>query len=229
MSSPHSGPPSAPATVGQQVGVQEEAAQVAAELAESLGDVVYAFRIHPDYAFEYISPAVEALTGYPAAEYYAHPTIAVENTPEEYRAAIEEAYAAETGVVTEFTVPWVHRDGRHIWTQHRCRKQVRADGSVVILSAARDVTATVEAQQALSASQQMYRLLAENASDVVWRTNLDAVVEWVSPSITAVTGWACEEMVGTRIFDYVHPDDADRVRTATAVANEGGRVSFEAR
>ena len=47
-----------------------------------------------------------------------------------------------------------------------------------------------------------------------------------SPS---VLGWSPAEMVGTRILDHVHPDDLDRVRTATAAANDGGRVSFEAR
>ena len=55
------------------------------------------------------------------------------------------------------------------------------------------------------------------------------LVEWVSPSVTSVLGWTPAEMVGTRILDHVHPDDLDRVRTATAAANDGGRVSFEAR
>jgi diguanylate cyclase (GGDEF)-like protein/PAS domain S-box-containing protein len=75
----------------------------------------------------------------------------------------------------------------------------------------------------------MYRLLAENASDIVWRTTTDAVVEWVSPSITAVIGWSQADMVGRPITDLVHPDDLERVRHAGTTANSGDRVSFEGR
>jgi diguanylate cyclase (GGDEF)-like protein/PAS domain S-box-containing protein len=205
------------------------ASAVATELAEALGDVVYAFRVEPDMAFEYISPAVLTLTGYSAEEYYADPSIAVENTAPEHQEVIQAAYGAEEHVLTEFTVPWRHKEGHVIWTHHRCRKAVRPDGSVVVYSAARDVTAQKAAEMALSRSQDQYRLLAENASDVVWRTDLDAIVEWVSPSITSVLGWSPDEFVGSRILDHVHPDDAHRVRSATAAANDGGRVSFEAR
>lgn len=208
---------------------QAAASQVGVELAEALGDVVYALRIAPDVAFEYISPAVEQLTGYPDSAYYADAEIAVLNTLAEHRATIQQAYAAPADVVTDFTVPWRRQDGHVIWTHHRCRKGIRPDGTVVIYAAARDVTAQVEAEQAAGRSQEMYRLLAENASDVVWRTDLDAVVEWVSPSVSSILGWSQTDMVGTRILDHVFPDDLTKVRTATEVANDGGRVSFEAR
>ena len=138
----------------------DAATQVAAELAESLGDVVYAFRVAPDFAFEYISPGVEQLTGYTPAEYYADASIAITHTPEDQAATIPAADAAEPGTVTSFTVQWVRRDGVAIWTQHRARMEQRPDGALVMHAAARDVTAQVEAEHALATSQEMYRLLA---------------------------------------------------------------------
>lgn len=205
------------------------AAEVAAELAEELSDVVYALRVAPDMAFEYVSSSLEQLIGFPIDEHYTDPNLHLRRVDPRDLPAVTAVMEAPTGAVLDVRARWLHRDGRTVWGHHRCRKQRRDDGSVVLYGAARDVTAQVEAELALAASQQRYRLLAENASDVVFRTDTDAVVEWVSPSVTTVTGWAPEEMVGRRITEFAHPDDLDRIRSAGDTANEGGRVTFEAR
>ncbi len=202
---------------------------VLAELAEALADVLYRIQFFPEFRFEYVSPSVEKLVGYSAEEHYADPLVSEQIADPRELAEFGEWLLGLPDGPVEFTKRWVARNGHGVWAHHRCLKRTRADGSVVLFGAARDVTAQFEAEKALAQSQEMYRLLAENASDVVWRTDLEAAVEWVSPSVTSVLGWTPAEMVGTRILDHVHPDDLDRVRTATAAANDGGRVSFEAR
>jgi diguanylate cyclase (GGDEF)-like protein/PAS domain S-box-containing protein len=59
----------------------------------------------------------------------------------------------------------------------------------------------------LNASQELYRMIAENSSDVVIRSSLDGRFEWVSPSVTEVLGWSPKDMVGKLASDFVHPDD----------------------
>lgn len=204
-------------------------AEILAELAEALADVLYRIQFLPEFRFEYVSPSVEKLVGFSAEEHYADPLVSEQLADPAELAEFGEWLVGLPDGPVEFTKRWIARNGHGVWAHHRCLKQTRSDGSVVLFGAARDVTAQYEAEQALAESQEMYRLLAENASDVVWRTDLGAVVEWVSPSVTAVLGWSQADMIGTRILDHVHPDDLDRVRTATATANGGGRVSFEAR
>ena len=215
-----------------EVPVDETAANdaaVLAELAEALADVLYRIQFAPEFRFEYVSPSVEKLVGYSAEEHYADPLISEELADPQELAEFAGGLLGLPDGPVEFTKRWTAKDGHGVWAHHRCLKRTRADGSVVLFGAARDVTAQREAEQALARSQEQYRLLAENASDVVWRTDLDAHVEWISPSVTSVLGWSQSEMIGTRILDHVHPDDLDRVRSATAAANDGGRVSFEAR
>jgi diguanylate cyclase (GGDEF)-like protein/PAS domain S-box-containing protein len=209
--------------------VAELALAVGAELSEALGDVAYALQVQPVRQFLYISESVLQLTGVAADEYYADPSVAVANVDERDRHLIQSAFAAPPGTVSQFVVRWTGPDGRLIWTQHRCRTQYLDDGSTVVVAAARDVTAQVEAENALTESEERYRLLAENASDLVWRTNPNAVVEWVSPSVSKVLGWEPREMVGFAITDFAHPDDLDRMRLAAETASLDGRVSFEAR
>lgn len=205
------------------------AAEVGAELAETLGDVVYALRLEPDLAFEYVSSAVLEFSGHTPEEHYADAEVGVQSIDPRDLPIVEAAFENEPGARFEFTVRWIRQDRRVIWAQHRCRKKLREDGSVVIFGAARDVTSKVLAEEALAASEERYRLLAENASDIVWRTNTEAIVEWVSPSLELVTGWPPSALVGRHITDFAHPDDLDRVRNAGAEANDGERVTFEAR
>jgi diguanylate cyclase (GGDEF)-like protein/PAS domain S-box-containing protein len=207
----------------------DPSAGILAELAEALADVLYIIQLTPEFRFEYLSPSVEKVVGYSAAEHYADPGVAQLVAPADDLAEFIGWIGSLPDGHLDFVRPWTARSGRSVWVEHRCRKQTRPDGAVVLFGAARDVTAQVEAEQALAASQETYRLLAENASDVVWRTDREAVVEWVSPSVVSVMGWSPEELIGSRILDHVHPDDLDRVRNATAAANDGGRVSFEAR
>lgn len=46
------------------------------------------------------------------------------------------------------------------------------------------------------ALQERYRLLAENASDLVFHRGLDGTLTWVSPSVTQMLGYTQEELLG---------------------------------
>ena len=59
-----------------------------------------------------------------------------------------------------------------------------------------DVTERVEAQQAARASEERYRTVAENASDVVCRYRADGTIDWVFGSTEALTGRTADDLVG---------------------------------
>ncbi len=65
------------------------------------------------------------------------------------------------------------------------------------------------------------------ASDVAMEINAASRVVWISPAIEEVLGWSVEEIVGTSIFDRMHPDDVargakarDNVMTGSVVRND---------
>jgi diguanylate cyclase (GGDEF)-like protein/PAS domain S-box-containing protein len=92
-----------------------------------------------------------------------------------------------------------------------------------------DVTETFLARETLACREQEYRLLAENASDVVFRCSPAGIIEWITPSVTARVGWTPEHLIGSRFADLVHPDDSDRLVAAQAGLREGTGFDLELR
>ena len=73
-----------------------------------------------------------------------------------------------------------------------------------------EITALRLATAQLAASEEHFRLLAENSSDVVFRLADDGRILWVSPSLTTALGWQPEEWIGQVGTDFlVHRGEAD--------------------
>jgi len=62
-------------------------------------------------------------------------------------------------------------------------------------------------QGALLESEAQFRLLAENASDMIMRLAVDGSVLYVSPACETILGYKPEELTGTISFDIVHEDN----------------------
>jgi PAS domain S-box-containing protein len=100
-----------------------------------------------------------------------------------------------------------------------------------IIAIIREITDRKEAERALKKSEEHFRLLIENSSDVATILGPDGTNLYQSPSITGVLGYEPDELVGTRAFDRIHPADLESARSALqqAVLNPGTAVSAEFR
>lgn len=78
-------------------------------------------------------------------------------------------------------------------------------------------------------SEAQMRLLVENASDIVFRSTPEAVIEWVSPSVRAELGYEPNVMIGRPVGSFVHPDDVARVMETSRELHTNRRVTYRAR
>jgi diguanylate cyclase (GGDEF)-like protein/PAS domain S-box-containing protein len=132
------------------------------------------------------------------------------------------AMRAEIGSQVDMTVRLLAKDGQVVWTQHRCAKHLRDDGSIVLVGAACDITEQHELAE-------RYRLLAENASDVVAMSNAAGIVEWISSSVERLLGWTPEQIVGRPFTELIHPDDLPAILAGQRTLALGAPSNFEAR
>ena len=93
-----------------------------------------------------------------------------------------------------------------------------------------DTTQKVEAVRTAAESEAKFRLLAENATDVVCELDRDSLVAWMSPSSASVLGWRPEELLGTRPRTLVHPADEAELDARRHLVLAGAEVPpFELR
>ena len=88
---------------------------------------------------------------------------------------------------------------------------MKLEGEPHLLAVTKDIEDLKRAELALRESEQKYRLLAENASDVIWTVDLDLKVQYVSPSVEKMNGWTVNEWMSFQPSDYLPPASMELV------------------
>ena len=91
-----------------------------------------------------------------------------------------------------------------------------------IFAAARDVTERKRAEAALKESEERFRSLVQNATEITTILGPDGTIYYESPAIERTLGYHPEELVGESAWDYIHPDDLEVILASWAEALGGG-------
>ncbi|HEY5249056.1 MAG TPA: PAS domain S-box protein, partial [Dermatophilaceae bacterium] len=179
-----------------------EAAQRMAAIVDSSDDAIIGETL--DGLVTSWNPAAAGMFGYSAAEIIGRPVSLL--IPEAQAGDAESVFARlragrQVAPIDTFNK---RRDGT-VFPISLTASPVRDESGAVVGASviARDVTEQRRAEEALADASQQYRLLAENASDVVYLAGPDHRVVWIAPSVTAALGWDPEELVGTEMVDLL--------------------------
>lgn len=106
---------------------------------------------------------------------------------------------------------FLRTDGSVEYVRWECRPWHEPDGTVGgIVLYTEIVTDRVQARQVLRDSEEKYRLIAENASDVIWVLNLNSrKFTYISPSIFNLRGYTPEEVMNAPAEQSFTPESME--------------------
>ncbi|KDE56069.1 PAS domain S-box protein [Methanoculleus sp. MH98A] len=85
--------------------------------------------------------------------------------------------------------------------------------------------------RALQESEEHFRSLIENASDIILLLDMQGRITYASPSVNQIGGYEPDNLIGTDVLDLIHPEDAPKALEAvrTGVLRPSTRLTFEVR
>ncbi|MDI6102237.1 PAS domain S-box protein [Actinoplanes sp. NEAU-A12] len=125
-------------------------------LTEHAQDIIFRYRLGPAPAMEYLSRAVEPITGFTATDFYADPRLIVNQVEPEDRPAFEASWQALRARTITFRLR--RRDGEVVWIEQRASAVTDGSGALVAVEGIlRDVSERMAAERERAELEQQLR------------------------------------------------------------------------
>ncbi len=187
-------------------------------LVEQIPVVTYIDKVGNPETSLYTSPQIEKMLGYSPEVWLTEKLWPKRLHPEDEARILDADERFETEgepfgeeyrlLAKDGTVVWVREEA--VLVRDEAGEPLYWQGVIL------DITEQKEAEEEIRRSEKRFRALTQNSSDLVTLFSSTGIVRYQSPSIEGILGYGQDETVGDNVFDYVHPDDLDKVTQAFA-------------
>jgi PAS domain S-box-containing protein len=200
-------------------------------LAEHSNDAIVQLGL--DGTRQYVSPAIERILGYTAAEIASGDLMTLIHRDD--RPSLAKALAALVAGITEQNVVSYrsrHRNRRFVWIEavNRLVRDTETGEALEIVSSLRDATERKLAEEALHESEERFRFLVDSVQDYgIYMLDVDGRVKSWNSGAARIKGYTAEEVIGRHFSKfYTEPDRvADEPGKALAAAARFGVYTAE--
>lgn len=164
-------------------------------LVENLRETV--FQLNRQGNTEFLSKAWTNLSGHSTKQSLGKPLESYmhEGEQEEYSRMIEELFE-NPQAYKSMVVRIIGKGGQEKWTEIYARSMHLTEKEPYILGTIIDITKRRSAETKLKESEEKYRLISENFTDLVCLQDRERRFLFVSPSMKNILGYCAEEMLG---------------------------------
>ncbi len=165
--------------------------------------------IAQDGLLKFVNRMASEITGYSEQELLSLPFL--DFVHQDDRAMVGEHYVRRLKgevPVLKYAFRLINKDGSFEWVEINA-VLVTWDGKPATLNFLSDITERMQAEEALKESENKYRLLAENAQDVIFVLDMNLKYTYVSPSVKILRGYEPEEVLKQQFFEILTPSSRD--------------------
>src|SRR5215216_4433785 len=169
--------------------------------------------ITPDGMIRWFNRGAERIFGYKAEEVIGQPVTLL--MPERYRDLcvaglhryLRTGDARVVGNTTELV--GLRKDGSEFPIEMSLG-ETHENGERLFTGVIRDITERKEVEKVIKESEERFRSLVQNTSDIITILEADGTVRYISPAVERVTGYGPQEQIGINAFSSVHRDDREQ-------------------
>lgn len=153
-----------------------------------------------------INPAFSELMGYTRDELVGK-NVQVLTHPSQKNEVEKNIQQLISGKVLHHIERSIKKDGTYAFMELSERSFLLPSGQKGIICIANDITERIIAERDLKESEEKYRMLIENQTDLVVKVNYNGELLYVSPSYCKLFGKTEEKLLGSKFLPLVHDDD----------------------
>ncbi|MDX2097862.1 MAG: PAS domain S-box protein [Leptolyngbyaceae cyanobacterium bins.59] len=186
------------------------------------------FRVYREYGWkpDYYSSGSTQIWGFTPETLIANPMLQYDRIhPDDVISVLQAQvfpaiYAEET---IKFEYRYRHPQGDWRWIANTVTS-VRDEAADCWLATviATDITELKRTEAALARSETRFRLIVENANDLITTVTGEGIITYLSPNIANLVGYEASDLIGTSFVPLVHPDDVPACYASLAQAIQTG-------
>ena len=184
-------------------------------LAANLPGVIYRYVLSADGsdAVTYMSPGSRTLWEIESYEIEQDVKVLWKLIHPEDLPRMQESLQVSAETLEPWSCEWriTTPSGCQKWLQTLAKPERQLNGDVIWEGLILDISDRKRAEMALRESEERYRLLAENMSDLVCIHNAEGQYLYVSPSCQLLLGYDDKELIGQDPYTFFHPEDCDQI------------------
>jgi PAS domain S-box-containing protein len=137
------------------------------------------------------------------------------------RPAVQRDFADLTNLPTISKERIVRPDGRVIYVCQTRRKIYDDEGRLVkVVGISQDMTERAAYLQKIRDSEEQFKALVQNSSDMIAVLEADGTIRYISPTSLRLSGYSPEELTGRNVFEFMHEEDMAKLVTELASVAE---------
>lgn len=172
-------------------------------LVNGLDDII--FELNDDFTFKFVNKKFIDHSGYSEKELKAKYFWDI--VKKGYRKELLGFYQnqLDKGIKKSYyEFPFLTKNNKEVWVGQNVVLD-KEDDKIRVLATCRDITEK-------RSKERLFRLLSENSKDLICLHNPTGDYVYISKSVKDLLGYDQEDLIGKNPYDYMHPDDAQRLR-----------------
>jgi PAS domain S-box-containing protein len=165
-----------------------------------------------DNQLKYVNSKMSEILGVPVNELIG--TSVVDYIPKELKSFVKDRISRRISgeaVPGKYEIEILTKSGKRVPVEINA-SLIQYKGKPADMAIVRDITERKQTEEALRESEEKYRHLVENINDVIYATDKDGVITYISPSIETIGGTLPSDLMGKSLTEFIYHEDLPRFR-----------------